>query len=155
MGVAVAGTWWWMLEDERQEWVQKNTEADAELKRLEAIRAKGEQYEAQKQLLAKKIELITDLKAKQVVPVYILDQVSKNLPEFLWLESMQANDHNVSIVGKATTYTAVSNFYENLKMSGYFQNVDLGRTYEVPEGVAFSLSALFVQPGDQSRRAEG
>jgi Tfp pilus assembly protein PilN len=155
VGVAIAGGWWWRLESQRQEWVQKNADADAELQRLEAIRAKGEQYERQKELLARKIDLITDLKAKQAVPVYILDQVSKNLPEFLWLESMQANDHNVSIAGKATTYTAVSNFYENLKTSGFFQNVELGRTYEVPEGVAFSLAAVFVQPGDASQKAEG
>jgi len=155
VGVAIAGTWWWMLEEKQQTWVQKNADADQELERLEAIRAKGEQYERQKDLLARKIDLITDLKQKQAIPVFILDQVSKNLPEFLWLESMQATDNHVSIAGKATTYTAVSNFYENLKVSGFFQNVDLGRTYEVPEGVAFSLSALFAQPGDAARREQG
>ena len=81
---------------------------------------------------------------------YILDQVSRNLPEFLWLESMTANNNQIVIGGKATTYNAVSNFYSNLTGSGYFENVGLGRTFEVPEGVSFSLTCSFIgvpQPG--------
>ena len=77
------------------------------------------------------------------MPVYILDQVSKNLPEFLWLDRMSASTNEINISGKATNYNAVSNFYTNLSDSGFFSNVSLGRTFEVPEGVAFSLSCNF------------
>jgi Tfp pilus assembly protein PilN len=82
--------------------------------------------------------------------------VSKNLPDFLWLERMAASDNAISIVGKATTYNAVSNFYNNLKESGFFTNVTLGRTYEAQEGVIFSLSCAFVVPQQpQERPQEG
>ena len=94
-----------------------------------------------------KIQLITDLKRQQEVPVHILDQVSLNLPDFTWLESMTANQTRISISGKATTYTAVSNFYENLTGSGYFGGVNLGRVFQVPEGVSFSISAQFTGVG--------
>ena len=57
--------------------------------------------------------------------------------------SQSASNNQISISGKATTYTAVSNFYSNLTGSGYFRDVSLGRTFEVPEGVSFSLTCGF------------
>ena len=154
LGAAVVGIWWWMLASQIAEWQQKHESADRELVRLESIRKKGEEYRTQKELLARKIELITELKKKQEVPVHILDQVSKNLPDFLWLESMSASANQISISGRATTYNAVSNFYSNLTQSGYFKDVSLGRTFEVPEGVSFSLSCEYAQPGQVPAQAQ-
>ncbi len=143
LGAVAAGGWSWMLSQEGKSWQAKLKETDRELKRLEAAIRKGEEYEAQKALLARKIELITSLKKQQTVPVHILDKVSRSLPEFLWLDTMSASNNQISISGKATTYNAVSNFYSNLNDSGFFENVALGRTFEVPEGVSFSLTCQF------------
>jgi Tfp pilus assembly protein PilN len=143
IGVVAGGGWWWMLDSSTKEWNQKIADADAELKRLEDAIKKSEEFEAQKDLLARKIQLITDLKKQQDVPVHILDQISRNLPEFLWLESMTANKAKISVSGKATTYAAVSNFYSNLTDSGFFAEVELGRTFEIPEGVSFSMTCSF------------
>jgi len=146
VGFGVAAIWTWSVTSTLKDWEVKHREADAELQRLEEVRKKGEEYKVRKELLARKIDLITELKKKQEVPVHILDQISKNLPDFLWLERMTASDNALSIVGKATTYNAVSNFYNNLEDSGFFTNVALGRTYEADEGVVFSLSCAFVVP---------
>jgi len=140
IGAAAAGTWWYKLSGEVSDWKQKHAEADTELERLTEVRKKGEEYKAQKELLAQKIDLISELKKRQEVPAHILDQVSKNLPEFLWLDQLTADDSKISITGKATTYNAVTNFYNNLSRSGLFTEVALGRTFEASEGVAFSLS---------------
>jgi Tfp pilus assembly protein PilN len=148
IGVAIAGGWWYMLKSDIARLNTEHAEADKELERLAEIRAKGEEYERRKELLSRKIQLITDLKKQQAVPVHILDKVSKGLPDFLWLEGMSAANNQISINGKATTYNAVSNFYANLTESGCFQNVTLGRTFEVPEGVAFSLTCNFVCVGE-------
>ena len=143
IGLVVAGGWWWKLEGQIETWQDKHEKADQEMARLEEIRKKGEEYKAQKELLAKKIDLITELKKKQTVPVHIMDQVSKSLPDFLWLDAMSAANNLITVSGKATSYNAVSNFYKNLSDAGYFENVTLGRTYEVPEGVQFSLTCQF------------
>jgi Tfp pilus assembly protein PilN len=143
VGLVVAGAWWWMLDGSIADWNNKLADADKELKRLEAAIKKSEEYEAQRDLLARKISLITDLKKQQQVPVHILDQISRNLPEFLWLESMSANQSRINIKGKATTYAAVSNFYSQLAESGFFTDVELGRTFAVPAGVDFSLTCSF------------
>ena len=143
LGFIVAGTWWWVRAAELRNWKAKQVAAEVELNRLKEVRKKADYFKRQKELLERKINLITDLKKKQSVPVHILDQISKNLPDFLWLESMSAVQNQVNISGRATTYTAVSNFYDNLAASGYFTDVVLGKTAEVPEGVSFSLSCKF------------
>ena len=143
LGLAVAGSWWWLSERQLHRWNEKLADQDRELARLQEVRKKGELLDRQKELLDRKIKLITELKKKQSVPVHILDQISKNLPEFLWLDSMEASQNQISISGKATTYNAVSNFYDNLSSSGYFTGVDLGKTSEANEGVSFSLTCKF------------
>ena len=119
-------------------------DADAELARLAEIRKKMDDYTKQKELLEKKVNLITELKKNQQVPVHLLDQISRNLPDFLWLDSMRQDAGNhIVLVGKATTYNAVADFYNRLIQSGWFENVTQGKVYEVPEGVAFNLTADF------------
>ena len=146
MGVLISAGWWWSLTSQKARLQQELREADQELVRLEEIRRKADEFKKQKDLLERKINLITELKKKQSVPVHILDQVSKNLPDFLWLDSMSAVNNQINIAGKATTYNAVSNFYDNLTGSGYFDSVVLGKTSEIPEGVSFSLSCRFAPP---------
>jgi type IV pilus assembly protein PilN len=145
LSLAGAAGWWWSLSGQVERWKVKHAEADKELEHLAEVRKKGEEYKARKELLARKIELITELKKRQTLPVHILDQVSRNLPEFLWLESMSASQNKITLSGRATTYNAVTNFYNNLTRSGYFEGVDLGRTFEASDGVSFSLTCSFRQ----------
>ena len=147
VGLLVAGGWWWARVSELNRVRQAKVTAQAELKRLEEVRKKAEAFKTQKELLERKINLITELKKKQAVPVHILDQVSRNLPEFMWLDSLTANSNAINIVGKATTYNAVSNLYDNLRASGQFSDVVLGKTVEIAEGVSFSLTCRYAPPG--------
>ena len=146
LGFLVSGGWFWARSTELKEMERKKVQDQAELVRLQEVRKKAEEFKRQKDLLEKKITLITDLKKKQAVPVHLLDQISKNLPDFLWLDSMASVSNQVNITGKATTYNAVSNFYDNLIASGYFNDVVLGRTSEAPDGVSFSMVCKFQPP---------
>jgi type IV pilus assembly protein PilN len=147
VGLLVSGAWWWVRVSELNRVRQDKVTAEAELKRLDDVRKKAEAFKTQKELLERKINLITELKKKQAVPVHILDQVSRNLPEFMWLDSLTANANAINIVGKATTYNAVSNLYDNLRTSGQFSDVVLGKTTEISEGVSFSLTCRYAPPG--------
>ena len=150
LGFIVAGTWWWVRASELKSWKAKQAAAEVELVRLQEVRKKADFFKKQKELLERKINLITELKKKQSVPVHILDQISRSLPDFLWLDSMSAAQNQINIVGRATTYTAVSNFYDNLTGSGYFVSVVLGKTSEVSEGVSFVLSCKFAPAKEAS-----
>ena len=147
IGLLVAGGWSWARISELKNVQAEKVKAQAELKRLEEVRKKAEAFKKQKELLERKINLITELKKGQSVPVHILDQVSRNLPDFMWLESMTANANSISINGKASTYNAVSNLYDNLRSSGQFTDVVLGKTAEITEGVSFSLTCHYSPQG--------
>lgn len=135
---------WYDLASEHKRLAAEISLAEKEKERLQAIIKKGEEYKAKKDLLERKISIITQLKRNQSGPVHLLDEVSKQMPDFLWLDSMSEANFSISIVGKATTYNAVSNFYNNLTGSRYFQNVVLGPISTVPVGVTFSLSCQFL-----------
>ena len=137
---------WVTLSRERQSLRKRIQTAELEKKRLEAIIKKANYFKSQKELLNRKISLITELKKNQNGPVHLLDQVSVNLPEFLWLESLVESNGSVFVRGKATTYNAVSNLYNNLTDSDYFSNVVLGPTVTIPNGVSFSVTCVFRKP---------
>ncbi len=128
-------------------------DANREKDRLKDILAKGEAFKAQRELLKRKVELITELKKNQAVPVHLLDQVSRNLPEFLWLDKVSERGNGISLVGQATTYNAVSNLYNNLDASAYFADVVLGTTQQEKQGVTFSMSCRFIPLRDQQAAA--
>ncbi|MBI3447822.1 MAG: PilN domain-containing protein [Acidobacteria bacterium] len=115
------------------------------MKKVEEDRRVADELEKKKQRVEHQIDLITKLKNEQQVPVRLLDEISRNLPDFLWLTAMNENGGALTFSGKATTPTAYANFYNNLDASPYFS--DVGRiSYrdDGAEGVAFSLAARFV-----------
>ena len=134
---------WVTLSREKASLRKRIQAAELEKKRLDAIIKRANYFKAQKELLNRKIILITELKKNQSGPVHLLDQMSTNLPEFLWLESMEESNGSVFVRGKATTYNAVSNFYNNLTDSDHFSNVVLGPTVTIPNGVSFSVTCVF------------
>jgi len=144
LALVFIGWRWYSLESEARMLRSEIAKAQAEKERLQAIIKKGEEYKAKKELLERKIALITQLKRNQSGPVHLLDEVSKQLPDFLWLDSMTESGASVMIQGKATTYNAVSNFYNNLTGSRYFNNVVLGTITAIPVGVTFSMTCQFV-----------
>ncbi len=152
LAVAYVGWQWYDLAVEQHNLVAEIAKAEAEKERLQAIIKKGEEYKAKKELLQRKITLITQLKHNQSGPVHLLDEVSRQLPDFLWLDSLTEAGFNVQINGKATTYNAVSNFYNNLTGSRYFENVVMGSISSIPVGVQFSLTCQFL-PNPQGQES--
>ncbi|MBI1952073.1 MAG: PilN domain-containing protein [Acidobacteria bacterium] len=155
LALLFVGWRWYSLESERRQLKSEIVKAQAEKERLQAIIKKGEEYKAKKELLERKISLITQLKRNQSGPVHLLDEVSKQLPDFLWLDSMNEAGQSITIQGKATTYNAVSNFYNNLTGSRYFQNVVMGSISAIPVGVTFSLTCQFLAHPEGQAEASG
>ena len=153
LGLLYVGWQWRGLSAEGSRLDTQIKEAQAEEERLRAVNARGEELKTRREELQHKVELITQLKHNQSGPVHMLDQISRNLPDFLWLESMNESSSVLSITGKATTYNAVSNFYNNLAQSPFFTDVVLGSTLEITEGVSFQMNCKFVPPGTKPAQA--
>jgi len=115
-----------------------------------------QQFEQRKAQLQQRVVLIEQLRKGQTGPVHMLDQISRALPQMLWLtELKQSTGTDVVIDGKCTTLTGLSEFVSNLEASGYFKrSIEIIDTKTETAGtppveiIRFSIKATFQQPGE-------
>ncbi len=84
-----------------------------------------ENFEADKVKAKEKIQIIQQLKKNQAIPVYLLDEISKRLPERVWLVSLSEQSGTIDLTGKATTNNEIVDFINNLKEASAFQDVQI------------------------------
>jgi Tfp pilus assembly protein PilN len=151
LALAFAGWRYYSLTAESERLNQDLDIARDQLKKVEDDRKAIEVLKTKKAAFQKQIDIITNLKNNQQVPVRLLDEVSRNLPDFLWLVSMQEASNQLTFSGKATTPNAYANFYNNLDASPFFQEVGKISYTAARDDVTFSLSARFVPGGKKPR----
>jgi type IV pilus assembly protein PilN len=125
LGILVGGGWWFLEKrklSERQETVAVKT---TEAQRLEAIIKEVEDYQKRKDNLQKRIDLINQLKQGQKGPVRIMDQISKDLPDLVWLDRLTMSGGVITIDGRGLNPNAIANFVENIKSDSFFEEPDL------------------------------
>ena len=119
--------------------------AQEEKQKLQYVVAKLEQLEKQKDAFVKKINLIAQLKSQQDLAVRIMDELSRNLPEWVWLNEVTFDNMTVQIRGNAISNNLIADYIANLENSRYLQNVNLisstQRTISNDLFLEFALSA--------------
>ncbi|MGH9422297.1 MAG: PilN domain-containing protein, partial [Thermoanaerobaculia bacterium] len=112
LGVLVAGGWYFLedrkLTDRKETVAQKQVEAQ----RLDKIIKEVENYQKQKDSLQKRIDLINQLKQNQKGPVQLMDRISQDLPDLVWLDKMSISGGLVTIDGRGLNPNAIANFVE-------------------------------------------
>ena len=103
----------------------------AELDRLKPIVDEVTALERREKLLNARIETIRRLRSNQRGPVRVLDELSRNLPEQAWLETIDENAGVYKVGGYALTNFAVADFLRNLQRAGEFTGVDLVSSEQV------------------------
>lgn len=114
LGVLAAVIWFFVLSskiDRKQEEIRV---AQREVDELKPVIEEVQQYEAKLKELNRKVDVITTLKDNQRGPVVILDEVSRALPDLLWLTAMDVSPTSISLRGTAFNTSAVANFIDNL-----------------------------------------
>jgi type IV pilus assembly protein PilN len=94
--------------------------AKEEVARLKSIIDEVKGYEDKKKSLEEKIALINNLKTNQKGPVRLMDEISKALPDLVWLTSLDVSGNQITMKGRALSPNAVSTYLENLKKSPFF-----------------------------------
>ncbi|HEX2121437.1 MAG TPA: PilN domain-containing protein, partial [Thermoanaerobaculia bacterium] len=128
--LAALGYWFWYNRElkQRQEVVRQKTE---EARKLEAIIKEVEDYQRRKDSLQKRIDLINNLKKNQKGPVRIMDQISRELPDLVWLDRMVINRGRVNINGRGLNPNAIALFIENIKKNPYFEEPAVGAVVQI------------------------
>ncbi|HMK61614.1 MAG TPA: PilN domain-containing protein [Dissulfurispiraceae bacterium] len=85
-------------------------------------------FEALNKAIQLKSNLIETLKKNQSAPVKLLDDISKLLPDGIWLSSVTFNNPQAIIEGVGYTNMDVVSFVDNLKKSPAYSDVYLEET---------------------------
>ena len=108
------------LTNKRRNLDEEIGKARIEADRLKSIIAEVKGYETKKASLEEKINLINELKTNQKGPVRLMDEVSRALPDLVWLSALEASGNAVTLKGKTLSPNAVATYLENIKKSPFF-----------------------------------
>ena len=143
----------WALSHESTQLDLEIAAAQQETTRLHSIIQQVQQFEQRKAQLQQRVTLIEQLRKGQTGPVHMLDQISRALPQMLWLTELKQTGDSVQLDGRCATLTGLSEFVTNLEASGYFKrSVEILSTQaestSTPPGelIKFSIKAQFQTP---------
>ncbi len=91
-----------------------------ELKKLQEEKKKVENMKAKQTTINNKIETIKKLAVNRFVYPKFLDELSRNMPDYLWLEDMTISGSSIIISGKTFSNLMITDFLTNLKKMSEF-----------------------------------
>lgn len=154
--VTALGIGWryWGLTQQTAALDREMAAAQQEEAQLAGILKQVQTFEARRQQLQQRVALIDELRKGQAAPVHMIDQISRALPEGMWLTKLQQAGYDVTIEGECLSLTALSDFVGNLEAAQYFKrpveiiNSEVVAAREnLPEVIHFSVKGTFQMAG--------
>jgi type IV pilus assembly protein PilN len=148
----VIGWWYWSLQQQSTQLDADIAQAELETQQLRSVLSQVQKFETRKAQLQQRVTIIEQLRKGQSVPVHILDEVSKSLPDRLWLTEMTQTGADFTIHGVTDQMTSVSDFIANLELTQWFKKpveiVDSQMSPDPKAGdlIRFQLKAQFQDP---------
>ena len=125
VALTIAGLLWFVFDSQVKNQEGRNKYLTAEIakldKEIEEIRKIREETAS---LLAKK-QVVEGLQSNRSDPVYLLDQLLRQLPEGLYLKSIKQTGVKVNVTGYAQSNARVAAFMRNIEASPYLENPNL------------------------------
>jgi type IV pilus assembly protein PilN len=147
IAAAIAGgVYWFIMNGKLKDREDQVTSKQAEAQKLEAIIKDVENYQKRKDNLQKRIDLINQLKQNQKGPVRVMDRISQDVPDLVWLDRMSLGGGAVSLAGRGLNPNAIANFIDNIKNDPMFEEPEVGSVTLVsgkPLIYAFDMSFHF------------
>ena len=119
----ILGIGWWFL-SLRQRSAQLDQDiakAEAETIQLRSVLAQVQKFEARKAQLTQRVTLIEQLRRGQSAPVHVIDEISKSMPDRLWLTEVKQVGSDFTISGFAASLPSLSDFVANLEATKWFK----------------------------------
>jgi type IV pilus assembly protein PilN len=144
----VVGWWFWSLQRDSANLDQQIADAERETQRLQSVIQQVAQFEARRAQLQQRVTLIEELRKGQTGPVHLLDQISRTLPEAMWLTDLRQAGNDVTLEGRCTSLNSLSDLVSGLEASNLFERpveivdsrVEVATT-TTPELIRFSVRA--------------
>lgn len=144
LGVLAALGYWFVKKNQLSERKETMALRETEAQKLEQVIKEVEEYQRQKDSLQQRIDLINQLKQNQKGPVRIMDQISRDLPDLVWLDRMEITGGTITLAGRGLNPNAVALFVENIKNDPYFEEPQLGTLTQVSTNpVVYSFDMTF------------
>lgn len=121
LGLIAGGAYYFVKKSELSRKQAEVSSRRDEAAKLESIIKEVEDFQRRKDSLEQRIALINDLKKNQKNPVKILDRISADLPDLVWLDQMSLDGRTLKITGRALNPNAVANFVSNIKADPLFE----------------------------------
>jgi Tfp pilus assembly protein PilN len=122
---------------------------------LEKVLEKLAELETTKMELDRKIKIINDLKSKQKDAVFMMDKLSRCLPDWVWLTDLNFNGGALLLSGKALSNNLIADLVNNLQTSNSFINVKLKSSSRNKESgidiFIFRVECVFVRQPDLNK----
>lgn len=104
-----------------------------------------------KELVLARLEIIHRLNHEKKIPVHILDELTKTIPEHVWLNRIKSKQDHLTLNGLAMSSAVVADFMQQLARSPYFSTVELSEVAQKSNQKggkikAFSLDLKFSRP---------
>lgn len=142
VGVVMIGLVWTILQgyisnqERRNEYVRsENRKLDTQIKEIATLRQEIEGLRARQRA-------VEDLQADRNQPVYLLDEVVKQVPEGIYLRAVKQEERRVNVSGWAASNERVSEFLRNLQNNS--------RVLEKPELIEIKVAGQ--GPAGMNRR---
>ena len=119
--VLLIGWRYWALSQYDAELTNNIDAARREEARLAEVLKQVADFERQREELQRRVALIDELRKGQNAPVHMIDQISRSLPDMTWLVSLKQDGYDVTIEGRSTSLSALSDFVGNLEATRYFR----------------------------------
>jgi type IV pilus assembly protein PilN len=134
--------------------LQKDVQQKRERKKeLEPYIKRVDELERRRNELAKKNYAIEELRSQRTIPVHILDEVSRSLPEYLWLTNLNLKGAVLNIDGETLQEQAIPTFMKTLDSSQFIGTPRLLETKQkaasgqaTGASTSFKLSAAITNP---------
>ena len=153
LGTALLIGWWfWSLRQQSVRLDADIAKAELETQQLRSVLVQVQKFEARKAQLQQRVSIIEQLRKGQAAPVHVLDEISKSVPEYLWLTDLTQTGSDFALAGMTTSMSAVSDFIANLEGTKWFRKpveiVDSQMQTDAKAGdlIRFQLKAQFQDP---------
>jgi len=144
ISVVVTGTNWLLLKNTRGDLRETRQQRRVERDELQPYIDKVDELETKRDRLKHKINVINTLKQNQRGPVRIMDEVSRAMPDLVWLTKMDLSGTNLVITGMAMDENAVANYIANIDGSPFFQEPTLkDMTRSKGDSFRFTMNCVF------------